>query len=200
MIAAARATRKRVCELAIVISTNPSIVFLKENCLKISMHQASVPVFARALNNLAAILEKAAAHAEAKKIDPAVLINFRLYPDMLPLSKQVQIASDSAKGGVARLAGGEPPKYDDNEASFPELVARLRKTVTYLESVKPEQIDGSEDRTVTWKTQTATRTMQGMPYLLNHVTPNVYFHVTTAYAILRHCGIEIGKQDFLGRT
>jgi len=199
MIAAARATRKRVCELAIVISTNPSIAFLKENCLKISMHQASVPVFARALNNLAAILEKAAAHAEAKKIDPAVLMNFRLYPDMLPLSKQVQIASDSAKGGVARLAGGEPPKYDDNEASFPELVARLRKTVTYLESVKPEQIDGSEDRTVTWKTQTATRTMQGMPYLLNHVTPNVYFHVTTAYAILRHCGIEIGKQDFLGK-
>jgi hypothetical protein len=168
--------------------------------LKISMHQASVPVFVRALNNLATILEKAAVHAEAKKIDPAALINFRLYPDMLPLSKQVQIASDSAKGGVARLAGGEAPKYDDNEASFPELVARLRKTIAYLESIKPEQIDGSEDKTVTWKTQTATRTMQGMPYLLNHVTPNVYFHVTTAYAILRHCGIEVGKQDFLGRT
>ena len=164
------------------------------------MHQASVPVFVRALNNLAAILEKAAQHAEAKKIEPAALINFRLYPDMLPLSKQIQIASDSAKGGVARLAGSEPPKYDDNEASFPELVARLRKTIAYLESVKPEQIDGSEDKTVTWKTQTATRTMQGMPYLLNHVTPNVYFHVTTAYAILRHCGVEIGKQDFLGRT
>jgi hypothetical protein len=164
------------------------------------MHQASVPVFVRALNNLATILEKAAVHAEAKKIDPAALINFRLYPDMLPLSKQVQIASDSAKGGVARLAGGEAPKYDDNEASFPELVARLRKTIAYLESVKPEQIDGSEDKTVTWKTQTATRTMQGMPYLLNHVTPNVYFHVTTAYAILRHCGIEVGKQDFLGRS
>jgi len=168
--------------------------------LKISMHQASVPVFVLALNNLAAILEKAAQHAEAKKIEPAALINFRLYPDMLPLSKQIQIASDSAKGGVARLAGSEPPKYDDNEASFPELVARLRKTIAYLESVKPEQIDGSEDKTVTWKTQTATRTMQGMPYLLNHVTPNVYFHVTTAYAILRHCGVEIGKQDFLGKT
>jgi hypothetical protein len=168
--------------------------------LKISMHQASVPVFVRALNNLAAILEKAAAHAEAKKIDPAALINFRFYPDMLPLSKQIQIASDSAKGGVARLAGGEPPKYEDNETSFPDLVARLRKTVAYLESVKPEQVDGSEDRTVTWKTQTSTRSMQGMPYLLNHVTPNVYFHVTTAYAILRHCGVEIGKQDFLGKT
>mgnify|MGYP001379916509 FL=1 len=164
------------------------------------MYQASVPVFVRALNNLAALLEKAAAHAEARKIDPAVLINTRLYPDMLPLSKQVQIASDSAKGGAARLAGSEPPKYEDNETSFPELIARLRKTVAYLESIKPEQIDGCEDKTVSWKTQTTTRTMQGMPYLLSHVTPNVYFHTTTAYAILRHCGVEIGKQDFLGKT
>ena len=145
--------------------------------MKISMYQASVPVFVRALNNLAALLEKAAAHAEARKIDPAVLINTRLYPDMLPLSKQVQIASDSAKGGAARLAGGEPPKYEDNETSIPELIARLRKTVAYLESMKPEQIDGSEDKTVSWKTQSSTRTMQGMPYLLSHVTPNVYFHV-----------------------
>ena len=164
------------------------------------MYQASVPVFSRALNNLAAILEKAAAHAEAKKIDPAVLINYRLYPDMLPFSRQIQIATDGAKGGVARLAGVEPPKYEDNEASLTDLVARLRKTVAYLESIKPEQIDGSEDKTVTWKTQTTTRNMQGMPYLLSHVTPNVYFHVTTAYDILRHCGVEIGKQDFLGKT
>ena len=168
--------------------------------MKISMYQASVPVFARALRNLAAILQKAAAHAEVKKIDPAVLMNFRLFPDMFPLSRQIQIATDGAKGGVARLAGSEPPRYDDNEATFAELIARLDKTVAYLESVKPEEIDGSEDRTVTWKTQTATRSMQGMPYLLNHVTPNVYFHVTTAYAILRHCGVEIGKQDFLGKT
>ena len=167
--------------------------------MKISMYQASVPVFARALRNLAAILQKAAAHAEAKKIDPAVLINSRLFPDMFPLSRQIQSATDGAKGGVARLAGSEPPKYDDNEATFAELIARLNKTVAYLESVKPEQIDGSEDKTVTWKTQTATRSMQGMPYLLNHVTPNVYFHVTTAYAILRHCGVEIGKQDYLGK-
>jgi hypothetical protein len=164
------------------------------------MYQASVPVFARALNNLATILEKAAAHAEAKKIDPAVMINYRLYPDMLPLARQIHIATDGAKGGVARLAGVEPPKYEDNEASFPELVARLRKTVAYLETLKPEQIDGSEDKTVSWKTQTTTRTMQGLPYLLSHVTPNVYFHVTTAYDILRHCGVEIGKQDFLGKT
>lgn len=164
------------------------------------MYQASVPVFVRALNNLAALLEKAAAHAEARKIDPVVLLNTRLFPDMLPLARQVQIASDSAKGGAARLAGSEPPKYEDNEKSFTELIARLRNTVAYLESIKPEQIDGCEDRTVSWKTQTTTRTMQGMPYLLSHVTPNVYFHVTTAYAILRHCGVEIGKQDFLGRT
>ncbi len=168
--------------------------------MNISMYQASVPVFSRALNNLAAILEKAAAQAEAKKIDPAVLIGYRLYPDMLPLARQIHIATDGAKGGVARLAGVEPPKYEDNEASFPDLIARLRKTVAYLESIKPEQIDGSEDKTVTWKTQTTTRSMQGMPYLLSHVTPNVYFHVTTAYDILRHCGIEIGKQDFLGKT
>jgi hypothetical protein len=164
------------------------------------MYQASVPVFARALNNLATILEKAAAHAEARKIDPAVMINYRLYPDMLPLARQIHIATDGAKGGAARLAGVEPPKYEDDEASFPELVARLRKTVAYLETLKPEQIDGSEDKTVSWKTQTTTRTMQGLPYLLSHVTPNVYFHVTTAYDILRHCGVEIGKQDFLGKT
>ncbi len=168
--------------------------------MNISMYQASVPVFSRALNNLAAILEKAATQAEAKKIDPAVLIGYRLYPDMLPLARQIHIATDGAKGGVARLAGVEPPKYEDNEASFPDLIARLRKTVAYLESIKREQIDGSEDKTVTWKTQTTTRSMQGLPYLLSHVTPNVYFHVTTAYDILRHCGIEIGKQDFLGKT
>ena len=168
--------------------------------MKISIYQASVPVFVRALNNLATILEKAAAHAEAKKIDPVALLTCRLFPDMLPLSRQIQLASDSAKGSVARLSGGEPPKYEDNEASFADLIGRLRKTVAYLESIKAEQIDGSEDKTVSWKTQTSTRTMQGMPYLLSHVTPNVYFHVATAYAILRHCGLEIGKQDFLGKT
>jgi hypothetical protein len=167
--------------------------------MKISMYEASVPVFARALNNLAAILEKAAAQGESRKWDPAALINFRLYPDMLPLARQIQIATDSAKGGVARLAGAEPPKYEDNETTFADLIARLRKTVSFLESFKPAQLDGTEDKTVSWKTQTATRTMQGMPYLLNHVTPNVYFHVTTTYAILRHCGIEVGKQDFLGK-
>jgi len=168
--------------------------------MKISMYHACVPTITRSLNNLAAILEKGAAHAEAKKIDPGVLIGSRLYPDMFPLAKQVQIASDVSKGGSARLAQVDPPAFEDNEATFPELVARLRKTVTFLESLKPEQIDGSEDRTVTWQTRTATKSMQGLPYLLNHVLPNVNFHVTTAYAILRHNGVELGKQDFLGRS
>jgi hypothetical protein len=168
--------------------------------MNISMYQASVPVFIRVLENLAAILEKTAAHAEARKIDPAVLLASRLYPDMFPLVKQVQIASDAAKGGAARLAQMEPPAYEDNEATLADLVARLRKTVAYLRTIGAEQIDGSEDRTVTWKTRTATKTMQGMPYLLNHVLPNLYFHVTTAYAILRHNGVEIGKGDFLGRS
>ena len=168
--------------------------------MNISMYQASVPVFIRMLDNLAAILEKAAAQAEARKIDPAVLVSSRLYPDMFPLSKQVQIAADAAKGGAARLAQVEPPAFEDNEATFAELVARARKTADYLRTLKPEQFDGSEDRTVTWKTRTATKSMQGMPYLLNHVLPNLYFHITTAYAILRHNGVEIGKGDFLGRS
>ena len=165
--------------------------------MKISMYHACVPTITRSLNNLAAILEKGAAHAEAKKIDPGVLIESRLYPDMFPLVKQVQIASDVSKGGSARLAQVDPPAFEDNEATFPELVARLRKTVTFLESLKPEQIDGSEDRTVTWQTRTATKSMQGLPYLMNHVLPNVNFHVTTAYAILRHNGVELGKADFM---
>jgi hypothetical protein len=168
--------------------------------MTISMYQASVPTIIRALNNLAAVLDKAQQHAEAKKIDPAVLIGSRLYPDMLPLSKQVQIASDISKGGTARLAQTDPPSFEDNESTFPQLIERARKTIAFLETLKPQQIDGSEDRTVTWQTRTATKSMQGMPYLLNHVLPNVFFHVTTAYDILRHNGVELGKQDFLGKS
>ncbi len=168
--------------------------------MTISMYQASVPTIIRALNNLAAVLDKAQQHAEAKKIDPAVLIGSRLYPDMLPLSKQVQIASDISKGGTARLAQIDPPPFEDNESTFPQLIERARKTIAFLETLKPQQIDGSEDRTVTWQTRTATKSMQGMPYLLNHVLPNVFFHVTTAYDILRHNGVELGKQDFLGKS
>jgi hypothetical protein len=168
--------------------------------MKVSMYQASVPPIKRALNNLADVLEKAAAQAESRKFEPEVLAQSRLFPDMFPLAKQVQIASDISKGGTARLAQVDPPAFEDTEKTIAELVARLRKTVAYLDTLKPEQIDGAEDRTVTWKTRTAEKSMQGLPYLFNHVLPNVFFHVTTAYNILRHNGIEIGKQDFLGRS
>lgn len=167
--------------------------------MSISMYLASVPPILRALTNLRAILEKAAAHAEAKKIDPLVLVNARLYPDMYPLSRQVQIATDNAKGAASRLAGMEPPKYEDNESTFPELVARIDKTIALLETFKPEQIDGSEDKTITLPMRDRTLTFKGMPYLLDYVLPTIYFHVTTAYAILRHNGVEIGKRDFMGK-
>ena len=168
--------------------------------MTISMYQASVPTFIRALTSLADVLQKAADHCEAKKIDPAVLVNSRLFPDMFPLAKQVQIASDAAKGGAARLAQVEAPAFEDNETTLPQLIERAKKTVAYLQTLKAEQIDGSEGRTVSWKTRTATKEMQGQPYLLHHVIPNVFFHVTTTYNILRHNGIEIGKQDFLGKS
>jgi hypothetical protein len=167
--------------------------------MTISMYQASIPAFIRSLANLADILQKGADHCEAKKIDPAVLVNARLFPDMFPLAKQVQIASDAAKGGAARLAQVQPPAFEDNETTFAQLIERARKTIAYLETLKAEQIDGSEDRTVSWQTRTATKTMQGQPYLLNHLLPNIFFHVTTTYNILRHNGVEIGKQDFLGK-
>lgn len=167
--------------------------------MTISMYQASVPVFTRMLTNLATILEKAAAHAEAKKIDPTVFINARLYPDMLPLARQIMIASDTAKGGAARLAGVEPPSYEDNETTFPELIERLRKTIAYLNTLKPGQIDGSEKKTITLKARGDTLTFEGMTFLLNRALPNLYFHVSAAYAILRHNGIDIGKKDYLGK-
>ena len=153
----------------------------------------------RTLDNLAAILEKGAAHAEIRKIDPLVLCASRLYPDMFPLTKQVQIATDVAKGGAARLAGQEAPRFEDNETGFPELQTRINKTLAYLATFTPAQIDGTENKVVTLKMRTETMTFAGMPYLLDFVLPNVYFHVATAYDILRHNGVEIGKQDFLGK-
>jgi hypothetical protein len=162
------------------------------------MYQASVPVLINGLRNLRHVLQKGASHAEARKIEPAVLVNSRLFPDMLPLSRQVQIASDNAKGGASRLAGVEPPKYEDNEASFPELLARIDKTIAYLKTLKPEQIDGSEERQVTLKLRSGDINFKGQPYLLYFLLPNFYFHVTTAYNILRHNGVELGKPDFLG--
>ena len=164
----------------------------------LSMYEACVTGYAHALNNLANNLQKAQAHAEAKKIEPSVLIASRLFPDMLPLSNQVQIASDSAKGGAARLAQQTPPAFDDNEKTFAELIDRCRKTVAYLKTLKPEQFDGAEGRTVKWTTRSGEKSMEGLPYLLNHVTPNLFFHCTTAYNILRHNGVELGKKDFLG--
>jgi hypothetical protein len=166
--------------------------------MTLSMYQASVPSFIRMLTNLAGVLAKGAAHAETKKIDPAVLVNSRLFPDMFPLARQVMIVTDNAKGGAARLAGLEPPKYEDNESSFPELMARIDKTVAYLKTFKPGQIDGSEERTITLKLGKETMTFQGMPYLLNLVLPNIYFHSVTAYNILRHNGVDVGKKDYLG--
>jgi hypothetical protein len=163
------------------------------------MHQAAIPTITRALKNLIGVLEKGAAHAEAKKLDPAVLIASRLYPDMFALGKQVQVASDIAKTGLSRLAQAEPPKYEDNEKTFPELIERLRKTIAYLETLKPEQFEGSETRTISWTAMGNDFSMPGQQYLYNRVFPNVFFHCATAYNILRHNGVEIGKLDFLGR-
>ena len=164
-----------------------------------SMYKNAVPTITRALTNLIGVLEKGAAHAEAKKIDPAVLVGSRLYPDMFPLVKQIQIASDVARIGTSRLAQVEAPKMEDNEKTFPEMIERLKKTIAYLETLKPEQLDGSEARTITWTQQQKTYSMEGMPYLFHRVLPNVFFHCATAYNILRHNGVEIGKGDFLGK-
>lgn len=167
--------------------------------MTISMYQALIPVSIRTLNNLTNILEKGAAYAETKKIDPSVFINSRLSPDMFPLSKQVQIASDIVNRGAARLAGIEPPKFEDNETTFPQLIDRIQKTISHLNTLKPEQIDGSEEREITLQMRDNTLSFQGMQFLLYFVLPNLYFHVTTAYDILRHCGVELGKGDFLGQ-
>jgi uncharacterized protein len=166
--------------------------------MSITMYQAAVPTCTRALNNLAAILEKAAAYAEIRKIDPAVLLQTRLYPDMLPLSTQIYIANDIAGGGAARLAGVSLPSFDGKDKTLAELIANTRRTVEFLATLKPQQFEGSEERTVSWQTRTSSKSMPGMPYLLSHVLPNVYFHVTTAYVILRQAGLDIGKQDYLG--
>ena len=166
--------------------------------MPISMYQASAPRFANILNNLSAILGKAQAHCEARKIDPLVLTASRLYPDMFTLVRQVQIACDSAKGAVARLAGVEIPKHEDSEKTFDELKARIAKTLEFIASVKPGQIDGTEDKAIVLKLQGSDVTFKGMQYLLGFAWPNFYFHVTTAYDILRHNGVELGKRDFIG--
>jgi hypothetical protein len=161
------------------------------------MYQASVPVFVRNLHNLSAILDKAIAHADAKKIDHAVLLNFRLFPDMLNFTKQIQIATDFAKGAAARLAGVEVPKYEDTEVSFADLQARIQKTIAFVKTFTPAQIDGSEEREINLTIGGHAIKLKGQTYLLEMVQPNFYFHSTTAYAILRHNGVEVGKRDFV---
>lgn len=167
--------------------------------MALSMYQVSVPVFLKMLANLAAILDKGAALAEKKKIDPTVLLGYRLAPDMLNLARQVQIASDHAKRATARLAGVEAPAYEDDETTFTHLKARIEKTVAFISSVPPAQIEGAETREITLKLGGNSRTLTGQAYLLHNALPNFFFHVTTAYAILRHCGVEIGKGDYLGQ-
>jgi uncharacterized protein len=167
--------------------------------MTISMYQASIPPIVRSLTNLITILEKGDAYAQAKKIDQLVLINSRLYPDMHPLSKQVQIASDITRRGAARLAGLEAPAMADNETTFAELIDRIAKTITYLETITPDQIDGSEQKKIILPMGKESITLRGMPYLTSFILPNLYFHVTTTYNILRHSGVELGKMDFLGK-
>jgi uncharacterized protein len=167
--------------------------------MSFSMSQASLPVFEIGLKALAAVLDKAEADASAKKIDSSVLLNSRLYPDMFALTRQVQIASDQAKNGSARLAGVEAPRYEDNESTIDQLKARIAKTVAYLKTLDPKQIDASADREITFPLGPTNKgRMKGDDYLNHFVLPNFYFHLTTAYAILRHCGVDIGKRDFLG--
>ncbi|MEA2977244.1 MAG: uncharacterized protein QOF19_2764 [Alphaproteobacteria bacterium] len=167
--------------------------------MPLSMSQACLPALEIGLNALSAVLDKAEAHATAKKIDPSVLLNSRLAPDMFALTRQVQIATDLAKNGASRLAGVEPPRYEDTETTIEQLKARLQKTVAHLKSLDTKQIDASADREITFPLgPTRKGQMQGTDYLNHFLLPNVYFHLTAAYAILRHCGVELGKEDFLG--
>lgn len=166
--------------------------------MTISMYSASVPVFRNMLGNLSHCLDKAQAHAEARKFDPQVLVDDRLAPDMLPFKRQVQIACDASKNGLARLAGVEAPKFEDTESTLAELKERIRKTLAFLDSVPRASVDGCDDKDITFPAgRDITRTLKGEAYLLGVALPNLFFHVTTAYAILRHNGVELGKGDFL---
>jgi len=166
--------------------------------MTISMYQASAPRFANTLNNLSAMLDKAQAHCDARKIDPLVLTGARLYPDMFAFARQVQVACDTAKGALARLAGVEIPRHEDTEKTFEELKARIAKTAAFIETIKPAQIDGTEDKDYVIKLGTREMQWKGMQYLLGFALPNFYFHAATAYDILRHNGVELAKRDFIG--
>ncbi|MBI2382424.1 MAG: DUF1993 domain-containing protein [Gammaproteobacteria bacterium] len=162
-----------------------------------ALFRQSVPVFIRMLSNLKSMLAKAKTYAQDKKVDESVLLQARLFPDMFPLVRQVQIAGDFAKGAGARLAGVEVPKYEDNETSFDELIARLARTIDFLSGLKAEQFEGCAERVITLPFR-PDQPMKGEVYLIDFAIPNFYFHVTTAYALLRHNGLAIGKQDFVG--
>jgi hypothetical protein len=167
--------------------------------MSIPMYDATAPVLLRFLGNIGKWLDKAEATAAEKKFDTAVLVRARLAPDMHDLARQIQIATDNAKGCVARLAGEEPPKYEDNETTLAELRARLTKTMDYIASFKPEQFAGSETRDVVLKFPTMTLEFKGSDYVTSFLLPNFYFHVSMAYAILRHNGVPVGKLDFLAK-
>ncbi len=166
--------------------------------MSITLHSASVPIFTRMLGNLLVWLDKAEAHATAKKFDPSVLLATRLAPDMLPFTTQIQIACDAAKFGVSRIAGVDAPKFDDKEASFAELRERVRKTIDFVASVPASQIDGKEEAELIVPRRSGPVTWKAEAYMKNHVLPNFFFHLTTAYALLRHNGVDLGKSDFLG--
>ena len=166
--------------------------------MSITMHSASVPVFVRLLGNLLVWLDKAEAHAAAKKFDASVYLGTRLAPDMLSFTKQIQIACDGAKFCVARLAGVDAPSHEDTEASLDELRERIRKTMAFVQSVSAAQIDGSEDKDVVIPRRDGPMTLKGEAYLKNFVLPNFFFHMTTTYALLRHNGVEVGKKDYIG--
>jgi hypothetical protein len=161
------------------------------------MYAATVPPFRAMLKNLSAVMAKAEAHCEARKIDPAALLASRLYPDMLPFTSQVQIATDNIKGAAGRLTGAEIPKFEDGEKTFPELQARLDKTIAFLDTLTEAQFEGAAERDIVLQQRDRKLEFKGAPYLLQWANPNVYFHITTAYALLRHGGVEIGKKDFL---
>jgi hypothetical protein len=166
--------------------------------MAMSIYTASVPVFQHMLRNLSHLLDKGEASAQARKFDSSVLASFRLAPDMLPFTRQILIACDAAKNGVARISGVEAPKFDDNEATFAELKARIQKTLDYLATVPAGKMDGTEDKEITFPVgRENTRTMSGQAYLTTWVLPNFFFHITTAYAILRHNGVDVGKADYL---
>ena len=167
--------------------------------MTLSMYQASVPRIVNMLTNLDHLLDKALVHIESKKWNEAALTQFRLYPDMLPLTRQVQIACDTAKGVVAKLAGVDVPAYEDNEISFADLKQRIAKTMAFVNGFSAAHIDGSEDKDIVTKRGDVETHYKGMQFLLNHAMPNIYFHVTTVYAMFRHNGVEIGKRDYLGK-